>query len=83
MAIDRIWSARGWSLGTVKIKVDTTELDEVKCPKCNVEVWDGNFCKHCGAKLKTVCDCWVLNKSYNCHNKKCVGRKLFLVLLRK
>lgn len=57
--------------------------EKVKCPKCNVEVWDGNFCKHCGAKLKTVCDCWVLNKSYNCHNKICVGRKLFLVLLRK
>lgn len=75
----------------LKIKVDTTELDEaikkfkkmnklvekVKCPKCNAEVRDGNFCKHCGAKLKTVCDCRVLNKSYNCHNKKCVGRKLF------
>ena len=59
------------------------ETGKVKCPKCNVEVRDGNFCKHCGAKLKAICDCWVLNKSYNCHNKKCPGRKFILALLRK
>ena len=43
----------------------------IKCPKCNVEVLDGNFCEHCGAKLKEECDCWVLKKKYNCGLAEC------------
>lgn len=26
------------------------ESGKVKCPKCNTEVIDGNFCEHCGAR---------------------------------
>ena len=44
----------------------SNEREKVKCPKCNVEALDGNFCEHCGAKLKEECDCWVLKKEYNC-----------------
>ena len=30
---------------------------KVKCFKCNTEVTNGNFCEHCGVKLKVICDC--------------------------
>ena len=56
----------------------SNEREKVKCPKCNVEVIDGNFCEHCGAKLKQVCDCWVLKKKYNCGFDECKGYKLLI-----
>ena len=56
----------------------SNEREKVKCPKCNVEVRDGNFCEHCGAKLKQVCDCWVLKKKYNCGFDECKGYKLLI-----
>lgn len=28
------------------------ESGKVKCPECNTEVIDANFCEHCGAKCK-------------------------------
>lgn len=59
-------------------KVKSNEREKVKCPKCNVEVQDGNFCEHCGAKLKQVCDCWVLKKKYNCGFDECKGYKLLI-----
>ena len=43
-----------------------------------MEVTDGNFCEHCGAKLKEVCDCWVLKKKYNCGFDECKGYKLLI-----
>lgn len=58
-------------------EVKSHEREKVKCPKCNVEVWDGNFCEHCGAKLKEVCNCWVLKRKYNCSSDTCKGYKLF------
>lgn len=59
-------------------EVNSHEREKVKCPKCNVEVIDGNFCEHCGAKLKEVCDCWVLKKKYNCGFDECKGYKLLI-----
>lgn len=59
-------------------EVKSNERKKVKCPKCNVEVRDGNFCEHCGAKLKEVCDCWVLKKKYNCGFDECKGYKLLI-----
>ena len=44
----------------------------------HVEVQDGNFCEHCGAKLKEVCDCWVLKKKYNCGFDECKGYRLLI-----
>lgn len=41
-----------------------------------MKVIDGNFCEHCGAKLKEVCNCWVLKREYNCSSDTCKGYKL-------
>lgn len=57
-------------------EVKSHEREKVKCPKCNVKVIDGNFCEHCGAKLKEVCNCWVLKRKYNCSSDTCKGYKL-------
>lgn len=43
-----------------------------------MEVIDGNFCEHCGAKLKEECNCWVLKKKYNCGFDECKGYKLLI-----
>lgn len=59
------------------------ERKKVKCPKCNVEVRDGNFCEHCGEKLKEVCDCWVLKKKYNCGLAECKGHQFFIEGLKR
>ena len=58
------------------------ETGKVKCPKCNIEVIGGNFCEHCGAKLKAICDCWVLKKKYNCGFDKCKGYKLLIECIK-
>ena len=68
------WYATSYRL----VEVKSNEREKVKCPKCNVEVIDGNFCEHCGAKLKQVCDCWVLKKKYNCGFDECKGYKLLI-----
>lgn len=32
-----------------------------------------NFCKICGTKLKDICTCPFLKKTYNCGEQKCPG----------
>lgn len=59
------------------------EEGKVKCPECNTEVIDGNFCEHCGAKLKAICDCWVLKKKYNCGFDTCKGYNLHIELFNR
>lgn len=55
----------------------------MKCPSCGGEVQDVNFCRHCGKKLKDVCDCWVKEGPYDCGHEKCPGRSgLALIELR-
>ena len=44
---------------------------------------DGNFCEHCGAKLKAICDCWVLKKKYNCGFDTCKGYNLHIELFNR
>lgn len=56
---------------------------KVRCPTCNKEVHDGNFCGACGAKLKEICDCWVLKKKYNCGHEKCKGYQLHIEILKE
>lgn len=55
--------ARGMSK-MVKIK-------KVFCPHCKQKVDKGNFCGNCGQKLVRVCDCWILEKPFNCGFQKC------------
>ena len=50
-----------------------------KCQTCGGETVVGNFCRKCGAKLKPICDCWVLKKPHGCGYDKCPG----LLLHRK
>lgn len=45
-----------------------------KCGYKNSE--SANFCKKCGTKLKSKCNCWVLKKEYNCGSEKCPGYNL-------
>lgn len=55
-------------------------MEKKKCPKCNSEIYEGkaNFCQHCGAKLKAVCECWIKKDNYNCGESSCPGYHLFL-----
>ena len=54
----------------------------MKCEKCGFENPDkANFCRHCAHKLRDVCDCWVLNRPYDCGQNKCPGKSLLLKLL--
>lgn len=41
----------------------------MECPRCGSKQINGNanFCVKCGAKLRPVCNCWVLKKdNYTC-----------------
>lgn len=50
----------------------------MKCPNCGVEVKEnGNFCPHCGTKLRNECECWIKGGKYNCGESKCPGYGLF------
>lgn len=50
----------------------------MKCRKCGKSVKaNDNFCQHCGAKLKAVCDCWIKKGSYDCGKSNCPGYELF------
>ena len=52
-----------------------------KCPHCGKAIGaDWNFCEKCGGKVKDTCDCWVLNKTYDCGQAKCPGYKLKIQL---
>ena len=56
----------------------------ILCPKCGKKCHtDANFCQHCAAKLRTVCNCWIKKKPYNCGQEKCPGYRLFLIELAK
>ena len=50
----------------------------VRCPACEAccEA-DANFCRSCGAKIRGVCDCWIMKEPYNCGQSKCPGYRLF------
>lgn len=52
-------------------------MDKVKCPHCNEMTRTANFCTKCGGKLVETCNCWVLEKPYNCGQAKCPALKLF------
>ena len=55
-----------------------------KCPHCGEAVGaDWNFCMYCGGKVKNTCDCWVLNKPYDCGQAKCPGYKLRIQLFQQ
>lgn len=58
------------------------EIGKRKCPTCNQEIREGNFCERCGAKLKETCNCWVLHKQYNCHQTKCPSKTLIISLAK-
>lgn len=49
----------------------------MKCPSCGKEnSAQANFCVRCARKLKTVCNCWVKKRPFNCGMDKCPGYKL-------
>lgn len=48
------------------------------CPHCEVSVRHGNFCSLCGTKLHDSCECWVLEKPFNCGQAECPGLNLFI-----
>ena len=55
-----------------------------KCPHCGKATGaDWNFCENCGGKVKDTCDCWVLNKPYDCGQSKCPGYKLRIQLFEQ
>lgn len=55
-------------------------MEKEKCRSCEKEISTGsNFCSHCGKKQKSVCNCWVKEKPYNCGLNKCPGTRLFLI----
>ena len=50
------------------------------CPFCKERINNGaNFCRNCGAKITTVCNCWVKKEPYNCGQGKCPGYRLFQI----
>lgn len=51
-----------------------------ECVACGTpEVDDeANFCASCGAKLGRICNCWVLNKPYDCGQAQCPGHEGFI-----
>ncbi|MBR0316190.1 MAG: hypothetical protein IJQ99_04940 [Synergistaceae bacterium] len=51
-------------------------MQEKKCPQCGQKTESGNFCTKCGTKLVETCDCWVLNRPYDCGENKCPALKL-------
>lgn len=53
-------------------------LHEDFCPHCEVYVRHGNFCPLCGTKLHDSCECWVLEKPFNCGQAECPGLNLFI-----
>ena len=38
---------------------------------CEQSKGTGNFCKICGTKIVTVCECWRLNRRFNCGFDQC------------
>lgn len=56
-----------------------------KCPVCgNEQISDqDNFCTNCGAKLRTICNCWVKKGSYNCSESSCPGYRLHYTDIKK
>lgn len=41
------------------------------CPHCNAKIPYGNFCAECGKKIVSMCNCWKLNRSFNCGHDEC------------
>ena len=57
------------------IAADGEEMEvdgKIKCPHCGARTnEDGNFCTVCGRKIIEICDCWILNRPYNCGHDEC------------
>ena len=51
---------------------------KIVCPVCGHTVNDDNFCSRCATKLRVVCNCWVMNKAYDCGYEKCPGARLLV-----
>lgn len=41
------------------------------CPDCGREFLTGNFCTGCGKKMVVVCNCWQVNRPFNCGHDNC------------
>jgi hypothetical protein len=55
-----------------KENVTITSSDKINCPYCEAKVGRENFCSACGRKLVKVCNCWRLNRNFDCgHNNDC------------
>ncbi len=51
---------------------------KLRCKKCRSEIdKSANFCKFCGTKQNSICNCWIKKEPYNCGQEKCPGYKLF------
>lgn len=49
----------------------------MNCPRCSAENYDfANFCRKCGKKLHSHCNCWVKKAPYDCGMEKCPGKQL-------
>ncbi|MPM34913.1 hypothetical protein SDC9_81503 [bioreactor metagenome] len=48
-----------------------TSGSEINCPHCGEFVPAGNFCAQCAHKMVEVCDCWKLNRKFNCGHDQC------------
>ena len=45
---------------------------------------NANFCVKCGAKLRPVCNCWVLKKdNYTCGEDSCPGYRMLVKLAKQ
>lgn len=48
------------------------------CVHCGADNPAGaNFCRICGKRLKSVCECWVKKEPYDCGQDQCPGYRLF------
>lgn len=53
------------------------------CPKCNARVPKGNFCAVCAYKIVKSCDCWILNRAFDCGHNECPGYHLIVEKIKK
>lgn len=55
---------------------DQGQRETLICQYCSKKVIKGNFCNQCGKKIAKMCDCWVIEKPYDCKKEYCEGFKL-------
>ena len=49
----------------------TGNSDRINCPHCNARVHVGNFCTACARKMVETCNCWQVNRTFNCGHNEC------------